>query len=69
MTELEMRSLKNGDIVQDNEMTEEFGEVVLCKVFDIDETGLALTSIDSKFKSSYPHRFSYKTDSNKLSKI
>lgn len=69
MTQLEMRSLKDGDIVQDNEMTKEFGEVVLCKVFDIDETGFALTSINNKFKNSYPHRFSYGIDSSKLGKV
>ncbi|WP_164469278.1 hypothetical protein [Aliarcobacter cryaerophilus] len=69
MTVQEMKSLKVGDMVLDYEMSVKFSSTVICRVFEVDETGVAITSLEEKFKGSYPHRFLYSIDSLKLRKV
>jgi hypothetical protein len=68
MTINEMKSLKIGDIVIDYEMSKSMGKEVICKVLEVDETGILITSINSEFKGGYPHRFQYEIESSSLDK-
>lgn len=68
MTISEMKTLKVGDVIIDNEQTEQYNKLVLCKIYRVDkEYGIAVKNIEKEFDIAYPHRFHYKFDANKIS--